>query len=175
MKIANDEFRIANCGMWSTAAPAVVFDAPVEHLAEGHHVFLPSLAGLLHLMNALPSHEWLGYCHRVAPRRPNASRPRPLKNGGRAMGCPIVLSVSRLACAPSPGYCAPDCSGGKGLNGAPALVAVRRTQVHISDMVALHGPYCVEPPTPRTRTPYTVPAMRPVMLISLVFDQMNGL
>jgi hypothetical protein len=27
--------------------------------------FLPSLAGLLHLIDAIPSHEWLGYCHAV--------------------------------------------------------------------------------------------------------------
>jgi hypothetical protein len=31
--------------------------------------FLPSLTGLLYLMDALPSHEWLGYGRPVAPRR----------------------------------------------------------------------------------------------------------
>jgi hypothetical protein len=28
-----------------------------------HHIFLPSLAGLFHWADALPSHEWLGYFH----------------------------------------------------------------------------------------------------------------
>jgi len=35
-------------------------------LAHGQRIFLPSLAGLLHLFDAIPSHEWLGYCHPVA-------------------------------------------------------------------------------------------------------------
>ena len=42
-------------------------------LADGHHcarpsIFLSSLAGLLPLFDAIPSHEWLGYCHRIAPQ-----------------------------------------------------------------------------------------------------------
>jgi len=39
-------------------------------LADDHHIFLPSLARLLHLIDDFPSHRWLGYCHRVTPCAP---------------------------------------------------------------------------------------------------------
>ena len=66
--------------------------------ADGHHCarppfFLPSLAGLFHLVDAIPSHEWLGYCHRVAPRlhrlRPFA--PQKFKR-------PIVMVLALFGC-----------------------------------------------------------------------------
>jgi hypothetical protein len=41
-----------------------IFQSPVRD----ERTVLPSLAGLIHLMDAFPSHKWLGYCHRVAPR-----------------------------------------------------------------------------------------------------------
>jgi hypothetical protein len=42
--------------------------AIVQSPARDERIFLPSLVGLLYLINALPSHEWLGYCPRLAPR-----------------------------------------------------------------------------------------------------------
>jgi hypothetical protein len=48
------------------------FQSPVRD----ERTVLPSLAGLLHLIDVLPSHKWPGYCHRVAPRRPTANCPQ---------------------------------------------------------------------------------------------------
>ncbi len=69
-------------------------------IADGHQ-FLPSLTGLLYLMDAFPSHKWLGYCHHVAPRRQppiapivhpkmDAARPRPALLPGNMATCPKI-------------------------------------------------------------------------------------
>jgi hypothetical protein len=46
------------------------------------------------------------------------------------------------------------------------------TYIAIRDIGALQSLYCVEPPTARTRTLYTVPAVRPVSAIPFVFGKM---
>jgi len=56
--------------------PAIVQSAARDKSSCGRPPhFLPSLAGLFHLIDARPSHEWLGYCHCVAPRPPTANCP----------------------------------------------------------------------------------------------------
>jgi hypothetical protein len=95
--------------------PAIV-QSPVRD----ERIFLPSLAGLFHLIDAIPSHEWLGYCQCVAPRlrrlralrtakiQPPFAPVRPPQTAiGRPAGtwlgsAPVPVAVSGVVPSPAP-------------------------------------------------------------------------
>jgi len=65
-------------------------------IAHGHPIFLSSLAGLLPLFDAIPSHEWLGYCHRIAPQLCRLRASVSWTAGASAVAAPALPAHSKF-------------------------------------------------------------------------------